>query len=223
MTNIKTLKYSIIESIHKPAQDSTEIQFNIGNDLKRNMYITHRVIKQQLSMQRQGNANTKTRSEVRGGGKKPWKQKGTGRARAGSIRSPLWRGGGVIFGPKPKKYIVKINKKEKQLAIRILLYNKYSETIIAYNFYQELKKPNTQYMIKSLNNLGIQINNREKVLIIVSSKPKALFLSIRNLNNVDIICANNLNTLSLIKADKILITNDALNIINTIYNDKFKN
>nr|QCI04413.1 ribosomal protein L4 [Antithamnion hubbsii] len=220
MTEIKTLKYSIVESINEPNLNFTEIKLKISNDLKKNMYITHRVIKQQLHIQRQGNANTKTRSEVRGGGKKPWKQKGTGRARAGSIRSPLWKGGGVIFGPKPKKYTFKINKKERQLAIRILLYNKYSQTTITQNFCKNLKKPNTQNILESLNNLGIQTKNKNRVLIIVSNKSKALYLSIRNLTNIDIICANNLNTLSLIKADKILITFDALNIINTIYNDK---
>jgi len=221
MTEIKTLKYSIIESINNPNKNFTEIKLKISNDLKKNMYITHRVIKQQLHTQRQGNANTKTRSEVRGGGKKPWKQKGTGRARAGSIRSPLWRGGGVIFGPQPKQYIFKVNKKEKQLAIRILLYNKYSQTIITQNFCETLNKPNTHNVIESLNNLGIQTNNKQRVLIIVSNKSQALYLSIRNIANVDIICANHLNTLSLIKADKILITNQALNLINTIYNDKF--
>nr|QCI08249.1 ribosomal protein L4 [Pterothamnion crispum] len=224
MTEIKTLAYSIID-ITQPTnkEKSDNIYFNISDDMKKNMYIIHRVIKEQLNTNRHGNAHTKTRSEVRGGGRKPWKQKGTGKARAGSIRSPLWRGGGVIFGPKSKKYISKINKKEKQLAIKILLYNKYCNTIVAKNLCNNLEIPSTKKVINTLKNLGINTKNREKVLIIVKSKPKSLYLSTRNLLNINIICANHINTLSLIKADKIVLTNEALQTIEKIYNDTTSN
>ena len=99
-------------------------------------YLVHRALQAQCTNQRQGTPNTKTRAEVRGGGRKPWKQKGTGRARAGSNRSPLWRGGGVTFGPKPKNYNHKINRKEWRLSLRLLLLNKQKNiTVIeAYNF-----------------------------------------------------------------------------------------
>ena len=101
-------------------------------------HIVHRSLRLQMANNRQGTASTKTRSEVRGGGRKPWRQKGTGRARAGSIRSPLWRGGGVIFGPKPKVVTHKLNKKEFQLALRTLLFNKRESLVVFDNFEIEI-------------------------------------------------------------------------------------
>ena len=181
-----------------------------------NMYIIHRALITQLHEKRQGNANTKTRSEVRGGGRKPWKQKGTGRARVGSIRSPLWRGGGVTFGPKTKEYTKKINKKEKQLALRTLLYNKSNNTTIVETFCNNLNKPHTQTVLNKI--LTLNINKTDKVLIIVLNKSINLYKSIKNLYNVELIAATQLNIIALLNANKLIITSDALDKINEVYN-----
>nr|YP_009393758.1 ribosomal protein L4 [Caloglossa beccarii]ARW62320.1 ribosomal protein L4 [Caloglossa beccarii] len=194
--------------------------FNFNKNQEEQMYIVHRAITHHLNSSRQRSANTKTRSEVKGGGKKPWKQKGTGKARAGSIRSPLWKGGGIIFGPKYKDYITKINKKEKKLATKILIYNKQNNTIIINTITDEINKPNTKYFIKQLKNFNIQINDHNiKLLIIIENYHKNLYLSIRNLPNVELTTANNINILSLIKAHKIITTHHALKIINQKYKD----
>jgi len=181
-----------------------------------NMYIIHRALVTQLNKKRQGNAHTKTRSEVRGGGKKPWKQKGTGRARVGSIRSPLWNGGGVTFGPKTKEYTKKINKKEKQLALRTLLYNKSKNTTIVDKFCNDLPTPNTKTVLNKI--LTLDIKKNDKVLIIVLHKNINLYKSLRNLYNIELITADQLNIIALLKANKLIITLDALNKINEVYN-----
>nr|YP_009296151.1 ribosomal protein L4 [Schizymenia dubyi]AOM65086.1 ribosomal protein L4 [Schizymenia dubyi] len=198
--------------------DQKTIILKVKDNPKEGMYIIHRALIKQLNEQRLGNAQTKTRSEVRGGGKKPWKQKGTGRARAGSIRSPLWKGGGVIFGPKAKRYNTKINKKEKQLALRTLIYNKFKQTLIVQEFAQFLIEPNTKLFLKEIKDFGVNINKREKLLIITKTKPNSLYLSVRNISNVELIAADQLNILALIKANKLLITVDALDTIQKIYN-----
>nr|QCI04649.1 ribosomal protein L4 [Apoglossum ruscifolium] len=197
-----------------------DIYLSINESHEKQMYNIHRAVKQQLNDYRQGNAHTKNRSEIRGGGRKPWKQKGTGRARAGSIRSPLWRGGGVIFGPKAKIYKSKINKKEKLLAIKNLIYNKFKYTTIIDKLFDNLNKPKTKLILNKLNEYGIN-NKKHKnnILLIVKNKNKELYLSTRNLSNIELITANNLNVLSLIKADKILITFEALNTIKNLYNE----
>lgn len=180
------------------------------------MYIVHKSIVKQLHEHRQGNANCKTRSEVKGGGKKPWKQKGTGKARAGSIRSPLWRGGGVVFGPKAKEYNKKINKKEKQLAIRNLLYNKQNFTFAIEQRFLQFDQPKTQVFLQRIQKIGLSFS--KKLLIIMAQKHKNTYLSTRNLANVEIIAANQLNPLSIIKAEYLLIEIDAIKIIQDTYN-----
>jgi len=179
------------------------------------MYSIHRVVVQQLHQQRQGNANCKTRSEVKGGGKKPWKQKGTGRARAGSIRSPLWRGGGVIFGPKTKKYKLKVNKKEKNLAISNMLYNKKDSIISLKSSFLHIDKPKTKYLLNKLKDLNIPLS--AKILIIMVKKNLNTYLATRNLINVEIIQVEQINLLSIIKAEYIIVEHDAINIINNRY------
>jgi len=196
-----------------------DLHFSIDKNVKQQMYIIHRAIVNQLTKKRQGNANTKTRNEVRGGGKKPWKQKGTGRARAGSTRSPLWKGGGVIFGPKNKIYKTKINKKEKILANKILIYNKISQIKLICDLTDNLTQPKTKFIIDRLNKYDIRVNRNKKVLIIIEKQNHNLYLSIRNIKNIELISVDNLNVLSLIKADTIIVTNDSLKIINQIYND----
>jgi len=179
------------------------------------LYNIHRTVVQQLHQQRQGNANCKTRSEVRGGGKKPWKQKGTGKARAGSIRSPLWRGGGIIFGPKTKIYKQKINKKEKHLAINNILYNRKDQTIGLPSSFLKLEEPKTKYFLKKLEDLNI--NKDKKLLIIMAKKNANIYLATRNMQNIELIAAKQLNLLAIIKSEYILIDQEAIAIINNKY------
>ena len=196
---------------------------NIEHKLKLNVleksgnYLIHKDILRQQIQQKQGTSSTKTRSEVRGGGAKPWKQKGTGKARAGSNRSPLWRGGGVIFGPKPKLNMLKLNKKERKLAIQTLLYNKRNSLLIIDNIENEITTSKTKVLINIFKNWGVELD--KKILIIVSRKTLSLKLSIRNIKNVELISARNLNTLSLLKAKQILVTPLAINDIKETFCD----
>ena len=118
-------------------------------------HIVHRALVRQMANGRQGTASTKTRAEVRGGGRKPWRQKGTGRARAGSIRSPLWRGGGVIFGPKPRDYEVKMNRKERRLALRTALFSRAADMIVVEEFTEQLSRPKTKELVSALSRWGV--------------------------------------------------------------------
>ena len=180
-------------------------------------YILHRDLLRHQTSQRQGTVSTKTRSEVRGGGRKPWQQKGTGRARAGSNRSPLWKGGGVIFGPKPKNSSLKLNKKERQLALRTLLYNKKNNILIIENLETEISEPKTKTFLKICQNCSVNLD--QKLLVIVSKKTTPLKLATQNLKNVELISASNLNTFSLLKAKQIILTPLAINDIKEIYCD----
>nr|ARW60646.1 ribosomal protein L4 [Polysiphonia sp.] len=208
----KQLNYQISfnqkETILKP------INLKISDEDEKQMYLIHRALKQQLANNRVRNAHSKTRSEVRGGGKKPWKQKGTGRARAGSSRSPLWKGGGVIFGPRKKINRSKINKKEKRLALNTILANKFNQTIIINEILKNTNTPNTQLAISEINQFGVNIKNKQKFLIIVNKKTKTLHLSLRNINNIELMEVTSMNVISLLKADIIMITNNALKEIN---------
>lgn len=190
------------------------INFKISN--KNMMYIVHRAYITQQTQKHQGTHKAKTRGEVRGGGKKPWKQKGTGRARAGSIRSPLWRGGGAIFGPTTRNHHAKINKKEKQLALKGILNNKSKNIKIVKSFVESFTKPSTKLMLEKLKEW--QIYQQEKALIIVKVKNQNLYLSIRNLTNIDILAANNLNISSILAHKKIIISDDAITTIQEVYN-----
>nr|YP_009497994.1 ribosomal protein L4 [Gracilaria changii]ART65257.1 ribosomal protein L4 [Gracilaria changii] len=220
MNTKKKLVYSIISSKDINETYDQEMIIKLCKQDNNNIHVLHRALIQQLINNRANNANTKTRSEVRGGGKKPWKQKGTGRARAGSNRSPLWRGGGVIFGPHTKTNKNKINKKEKRLALRILIENKFKNTIITENFIDQLSKPNTKIIIDRLKKYKLDTNKKNNILIIVSEKTCNLYLSTRNLKNVELLNANHLNIISLLKANQIIINKDALNIINRTYNEQ---
>merc|ERR1712157_302856 len=148
-------------------------------------------------------------------GRKPWQQKGTGRARAGSNRSPLWKGGGVIFGPKPKTVSLKLNKKERRLALQTLLYNKKNNVIEDLeNTLQELKTKNFLQICKNCN-----IDLNQKVLLIVSKKTLPLKLATQNLKNVELILASNLNTFSVLKAKQIILSSLSINDIKETYCD----
>lgn len=180
-------------------------------------HIVHRALVRQLNNARQGTASTKTRSEVRGGGRKPWRQKGTGRARAGSIRSPLWRGGGVIFGPKPRDYSTKMNRKERRLALRTAFSSRLEDTIAVENFASELDRPKTKEILAALERWGIE--STAKVLLILKEVPDNVNLSTRNISNVKLIKATNLNVFDILGAHKIVVTTDALEQIQEVYSD----
>lgn len=209
----QSVNYSV-QDAQKTTTNLSSIKLNISES--GGMYVIHKAIKKQLTEKRQGSAHCKTRSEVRGGGKKPWKQKGTGRARAGSSRSPLWRGGGVIFGPKTKKYHQKVNKKERQLAVRNLLFNKKDFTLSIQSDLLQLEKPKTKALIDNIKKINIETT--DKILIIMTKKNHNTYLASRNLKNIEIIAANQLNLLSIITAKWILIESTAMQIIADIYN-----
>ena len=202
MTVRKLIKYNSLDIKGQILNDNHKLELNIlensGN------YLVHKDILRHQISKKQSTSSTKTRSEVRGGGRKPWKQKGTGRARAGSNRSPLWKGGGVIFGPKPKVKVLKLNKKERKLALQTLLYNKRNSILILNGLEETLKTPKTKLLETILKNCRVQLG--EKVLLVVSKKTVSIKLSTQNMENVELILASNLNTLSLLKTKQILLT-----------------
>ena len=215
MTVQKFIKYTPVDITGKQLSSEQELKLNVLNESGN--YLIHKDLLRHVQSQRQGTVSTKTRSEVRGGGRKPWQQKGTGRARAGSNRSPLWKGGGIIFGPKPKTVTIKLNKKERQLALQTLLYNKKNRIIIIENLETSLIEAKTKNFLKICKDC--KINLTQKVLLIVSHKSVLLKLSTQNLKNVELILASNLNTLSLLKARQIILTPLAINDIKEIYCD----
>lgn len=215
MTVQKIIEYNSLDSNGQISSDKYNFTLNILEDSGN--YLIHRdILRHQLS-QRQGTVSTKTRSEVRGGGKKPWQQKGTGRARAGSNRSPLWRGGGVIFGPKPRTINLKLNKKERNLALQTLLYNKRNNISVIGELETLINEPKTKVFCDICNNYNINLD--QKILLVVSTKTTPLKLATKNLKNVELISASHLNTLSLLKAKQILLTPLAVNNIKEIYCD----
>ena len=180
-------------------------------------HILHRAVVRQLANARQGTASTKTRAEVRGGGRKTWRQKGTGRARAGSIRSPLWRGGGVIFGPKPRDYSLKMNRKERRLALRTALSSRSQDLIIVEEFIDQLPQPKTKELATAFLRWGIE--SEQKVLLILPEIPTNIYLSGRNLSNLKLVRADSLNVYDTLEADKIVTTSAALAKIQEVYSD----
>lgn len=217
MTNIERLTYSVFNWNNEEV-DKTEISLDVANDTAK--YIVHRALVAQRSHERRTIASTKIRSEVRGGGRKPWKQKGTGRARAGSNRSPLWRGGGVIFGPRNNiNYTKKINQKENQIAIKTILFNKKDITTVVESFDDKFSsQPSTKTLLHALKQWHISVN--KNVLIVCENKTTNLYLSIRNLQNVKLISCRSLNTVDLLNAQNIIMTSDSLPIIEKLYNEK---
>ncbi|MFN4217179.1 MAG: 50S ribosomal protein L4 [Brevinematales bacterium] len=172
-----------------------------------------------LSHERQGTLSTLTKSEVRGGGKKPWRQKGLGRARAGSIRSPLWRGGGVIFGPKPRDFSLKVNQKVKAKAY-ISVFSKMNELgrlrVITGFTYNEMK---TKAFLKAFSSYCVDPN--EKMVIVIEAQNPALYLSTRNLPNVTVMYVDQMDILPLVYADRIYITDSALTLLDERYGKIF--
>lgn len=180
-------------------------------------HIVHRALVRQLGNARQGTASSKTRAEVRGGGRKPWRQKGTGRARAGSIRSPLWRGGGVIFGPKPRDYSTKMNRKERRLALRTALQSRTDDLVVVEDFETQFQRPRTKDLMDAIARWGI--NSDSKVLLIATERGGNLELSSRNVPTLKLITVHGLNIYDLLAADQIVVTSSAVEAIKEVYGD----
>ncbi len=180
-------------------------------------HIVHRALVRQQNNARQGNASAKTRAEVRGGGRKPWKQKGTGRARAGSIRSPLWRGGGVIFGPKPRDYSTKMNRKERRLALRTAITAQSEKMVIVESFVDQFSQPKTKELASALTRWGATENKR--ALLILTEVPENIYLSARNIPYLKVLRADTLNIYDILVADTIVATADALDQLQEVYSD----
>lgn len=215
MTIQKFIKYTPLDLTGKPLDSTQELTLNVLE--KSGNYLLHKDLLRHYNSQRQGTVSTKTRSEVRGGGRKPWQQKGTGRARAGSNTSPLWKGGGVTFGPKPKTISIKLNKKERKLALQTLLYNKKNNILVVENLENGLTDSKTKSFVNICTSCAINLNH--PVLVVVGEKTLPLKLATQNIKNVELILASNLNTFSLLNAKQILITPLALNTIKEIYCD----
>lgn len=213
-----------MEKIVKKIEDIENPIDNIFKDnvdkKKRSIGLIHRAYLTQIKNSRKYLASTKTKSEIRGGGKKPWKQKGTGNARAGSSRSPLWKGGGVSFGPKPRTVNKKINKKERRLAVLSALYLKKQQFIFvddsSFKVNDGIK---TKTVTKLLADLGLK--NTEKILFILTEPNKKFWLASRNLKNVEVTAANCLNIKQLLSTNHIILSNASLDSINSTYGKQY--
>ena len=181
--------------------------------IKPNEKIVHIALVNYLANQRQGTSNTKTRAEVSGGGRKPWRQKGTGRARQGSIRAPQWFKGGIALGPKPRSYSYKINKKERQLAIRSVLSSKVLENNLVVVDNLEFKEIKTKNMVKALANLKVE----GKTLVVLPEKNENVQKSARNIEGVKTSLTNTINVYDLLKYNKLILTVDSVKKIEEVY------
>ena len=178
-----------------------------------NENIVHEVLVNYLANQRQGTQSTKTRAEVRGGGRKPWRQKGTGRARQGSIRAPQWIKGGIALGPKPRSYRYSINKKEKQLAIKSVLSSKVLENKLTVVDKLELAEIKTKSMVNALNNLKLE----GKTLVILPEKNLNVQASTRNIEGAKAILANTINVYDLLRYTNLVLTLDTVKKLEEVY------
>ena len=179
--------------------------------------LMHRAVLRQQAHMRQGTASTLTRSEVRGGGRKPYKQKGTGRARQGSVRTPLRPGGGIIFGPKPRSYSLAMNRKERRSALRTALMARIDDITVVKDFGTSLEAPKTREITEALGRLGIAADT--KVLIVLTNPSEMVRRSVRNLEKVKLISANHLNVFDLLHANSLVVGEDALTTIQEVYGD----
>jgi len=177
--------------------------------------LVHRALVRQLANARQGTASSKTRAEVRGGGRKPFRQKGTGRARQGSTRSPLTRGGGAVFGPKPRDYETKMNRKERRLALRTAFIGRTADLIIVEDFAVNLAQPKTKELCQALERWGVTVG--KKTLIITDRKEENIVLSARNIQNLQLIAADQLNMFDILNSEKIVATRSAIAKIHEVY------
>ena len=175
--------------------------------------IVHSVLVNYLANQRQGTQSTKTRAEVRGGGRKPWRQKGTGRARQGSIRAPQWIKGGIALGPKPRSYRYRVNKKERRLAMKSVLSSKVIEKELTVVDKLELKEIKTKTMVKALSDLKVE----GKTLIILPEKNQNVLMSARNIEGVKVIEANTINIFDLLHYTNLILPVDTVKKLEEVY------
>lgn len=177
-----------------------------------NEHLVHMAVVSQLANNRQGTQSAKTRAEVSGGGRKPWRQKGTGHARQGSTRAPHWTGGGVVFAPKPRDYSFKMNKKEKNIALKSALTSRVAEDkliVLDSIAFEEIK---TKNMVAVLDNLKVN-----KALVVLNDNDKNVVLSARNIPNVKTASTNTINVYDILKYDKLIVTKDAVATIEEVY------
>ena len=177
-----------------------------------NNHLVHMAVVSQLANKRQGTQSAKTRAEVSGGGRKPWRQKGTGHARQGSIRSPQWKGGGVVFAPKPRDYSFKMNRKERALAIKSVLTSKVKEekiVVLDELSFDEIKTKKMKAMLDSFK--------LEKALVVLDKREENVILSARNLPKVRTVLTNSINVYDILKYDTLVLTKDAVAKIEEVY------
>jgi large subunit ribosomal protein L4 len=192
-----------VKDVELPALFSTEVR----------PHLVHSAVKNQLANRRAGTASTKNKALVSGGGKKPFKQKGTGRARAGSNRSPLWRHGGTIFGPMPRDYSYSLPKKEKRAALVDAIASKVTDNRLVLVENLNLAEPKTKAVSALLNTLGVQ----ENALVLIKTENKNLTLAARNIPGVKVLRMDNINVYDLIKYRYLITTQDALNAMQEVY------
>ena len=179
---------------------------------KINEHLVHMAVVQQLANNRQGTQKAKTRAEVRGGGRKPWKQKGTGHARQGSIRAPQWKGGGVVFAPTPRDYSFKMNRKEKRAALKSVLTSKVNDSKFIVLDELKLDEIKTKRFVEILNNLKVQ-----KALVVLNDNDRNVILSARNIPKVKTALTNTINVYDILKYDTVVVTKDAVATIEEVY------
>lgn len=177
-----------------------------------NDHLVHMAVVLQLANRRQGTQSAKTRAEVSGGGRKPWRQKGTGHARQGSTRSPQWKGGGIVFAPKPRDYSFKMNKKEKQLALKSALTSRVEEKKIYVLDELKLNEVKTKNFIKVLDNLKVS-----KALVVTGEKDENVVLSARNIPTVLTATSGSINVFDILKYDTLILTKDAVAKLEEVY------
>ena len=204
-------KIDVLSADGKKAKE-IELNENVFG-IEPNEDVVHLVIVNYLANQRQGTQNTKTRSEVSGGGRKPWRQKGTGRARQGSIRAPQWIKGGIALGPKPLTYTYKVNKKERRLAIRSVLSSKVLENQLTVVDKLELKEIKTAEMVKTLKNIKVE----GKTLVVLPENNENVQKSLRNIKGVKASIVDTINAYDLVKYDNLVLTEASVKKIEEVY------
>lgn len=201
------MKLDVVDNKNKKIGDLKVSEAVFGANI--NEHILHQVVVMQLANRRKGTASTKLRGEVSGGGRKPWSQKGTGRARAGSTRSPLWRGGGIVFGPKPRDYSYKVPKKVRKTALKIALSLKANDHDIVVLDKLELKSPKTKEVVLLLKDLNVI----ERVLFLIDQGNKNLQLAARNLPQANVLNLAGLNVYDLLYSSKLILTQSTISKI----------
>lgn len=204
-----------IQMIDVKGNPVEEVELNEGIfDVEVNQHAVYLVVKNILANKRQGTHSAKTRAEVRGGGKKPWRQKGTGRARQGSIRSPQWKGGGIVFAKKPRDYSYTTPKKARRLALKSVLTSKLqNDEIILLDKY-EMQESKTKEFAKILKD----VKASSKALVVINDNDSDIYRYARNIKGVKVLRATDINVYDLLKYDSLVISKDALNVVEEVFN-----